>query len=79
MKQIQQHQRCAADQEFQQSLVQLQDILQANSTQNQVSKKVDTSSSINENIGKSTDTIDLDDLEDAVADIEQYLAKKQKN
>jgi hypothetical protein len=78
MKQIQQQQRCTAAQEFQQSLLQLQDILQVDSTQNQVIKKVDTSSSINDKLSKITDTIDLDDLEDAVADIEQYLAKKQK-
>lgn len=79
MKPIHQYQRYDAAQEFQQSLLQLEDILQVNSTINQVNNKLDTSSSMNDSLSKKTDAIDISALEDAVADIEQYLARKQKN
>jgi hypothetical protein len=80
MKPIQQSQRCAASQEFQQSLIQLEDILQVNSTDNQNITEVDPSKATNGQISKNTENIDLAALEDAVADIEQYLAQKdQKN
>lgn len=79
MKPIHQYQRCDAAQEFQQSLLQLEDILQVNSTINQVNNKLDTSSSMNDSLSNKTDAIDISALEDAVADIEQYLARKQKN
>ncbi|MBD2570921.1 hypothetical protein [Anabaena lutea] len=79
MKPIHQYQRYDAAQEFQQSLLQLEDILQVNSTINQVNNKLDTSSSMNDSFSNKTDAIDISALEDAVADIEQYLARKQKN
>ncbi|MBD2691660.1 hypothetical protein [Anabaena catenula] len=79
MKPIHQYQRYDAAQEFQQSLLQLEDILQVNSTINQVNNKLDTSSSMNDSLSNKTDAIDISALEDAVADIEQYLARKQKN
>ncbi|WP_016953555.1 hypothetical protein [Anabaena sp. PCC 7108] len=79
MKPIQQYQRCAAAQEFQQSLLQLEEILQVNSPENQAISRFQTSSSIDDRFSKKTDAINLSALEDAVADIEQYLAKKQKN
>ncbi|MEA5579322.1 hypothetical protein [Anabaena sp. UHCC 0451] len=78
MKPIHHHQRCAAAQEFQQSLMQLQDILQSNSTDQQAIAKVDTDNSANEKNSEITEKIDLAALEDAVADIEQYLAQKDK-
>jgi hypothetical protein len=79
MKPIQQYQRYDAAQEFQQSLLQLEDILQVNSPGNQVETKYDNSSSMNDSVSNKTDAIDISALEDAVADIEQYLAKKHKN
>ncbi|WP_071189234.1 hypothetical protein [Trichormus sp. NMC-1] len=79
MKPIQQYQRCDAAQEFQQSLLQLEDILQVNSPGNQVETKSNNSSSMNDSLSNKTDAIDISALEDAVADIEQYLAKKHKN
>lgn len=78
MKPIHHHQRCASAQEFQQSLIQLADILQSNSTDPQAIAKVDTENTVNEKISKTTENIDLAALEDAVADIEQYLAQKHK-
>ncbi|TAF06322.1 MAG: hypothetical protein EAZ77_12445 [Nostocales cyanobacterium] len=78
MKPINHHQRCAADQEFQQSLIQLEDILQSNSTENQAIIKVEPSNTANDKSGEITENIDLAALEDAVADIEQYLAQKDK-
>jgi nicotinate-nucleotide pyrophosphorylase len=73
MKPIQHHQRIFADQDFQQSLNQLEDIVQAN---NEVVTESNTSDSLHKLISKHTDIIDLDAWEDAVADIEQYLQQK---
>jgi hypothetical protein len=78
MKPIHHHQRCDAAQEFQQSLTQLEDILQTNSTYNQANAELDYSNSISEKISENTYHIDLAALEDAVADIEQYLEQKNK-
>lgn len=78
MKPIQQHQRCGASQDFQQSLIQLEDILQANSTDIQDITEVTTSKATNVQTSKNTVSIDLAALEDAVADIEQYLAQKNQ-
>ncbi|MBD2294467.1 hypothetical protein H6G06_13520 [Anabaena sphaerica FACHB-251] len=78
MKPINHHQRCAAAQEFQQSLTQLEDILQVNSTENQVISEIETSNASHKPNSKNTENIDLAALEDAVADIEQYLAQKDK-
>ncbi|MTJ07479.1 hypothetical protein [Anabaena sp. UHCC 0204] len=73
MKPIQHHQRTFADQDFQQSLNQLKDIVQAN---NEEVTESNTSDSLHQVISKHTDIIDLDAWEDAVADIEQYLQQK---
>ncbi len=73
MKPIQHDQRNFADQDFQQSLNQLEDIVQTN---NEVFTESNTSNSLHELISKHTDIIDLDAWEDAVADIEQYLERK---
>jgi hypothetical protein len=69
MKSIEHSQRNFADQEFQQSLNQLEDIVQDNSI-------LDTSNSISSENSENTDTIDLAAWEEAVADIEQYLEQK---
>ncbi|WP_413173317.1 hypothetical protein [Anabaena azotica] len=78
MKPIQQRQRCAASQDFLQSLIQLEDILQVNSTDNQDITEITTSKATNVQTSKNTVSIDLAALEDAVADIEQYLAQKNQ-
>jgi hypothetical protein len=78
MKPIHHHQRHEADQEFEQSLTQLEDILQADSTENQVIPEVDTENTPQDKNCENTENIDLAALENAVADIEQYLAQKDK-
>ncbi|WP_353929437.1 hypothetical protein WJM97_14080 [Okeanomitos corallinicola TIOX110] len=78
MKRIYHHQRCAAAQEFQQSLTQLEDILQVHSTDSQIITEVDNSKTSNQKDSENTEDIDLAALEDAFADIEQYFAEKQK-
>jgi hypothetical protein len=73
-----QQQRGAAAKEFLQSLNELEDILQETPTEEEETPKTD--------IPKTSDTepieikaeIDLEALEDAVADIEQYLENKRK-
>ncbi|MBK1989070.1 hypothetical protein A0J48_016235 [Sphaerospermopsis aphanizomenoides BCCUSP55] len=79
MEHIQQRQRCAASQEFQQSLNQLEDILQVNFSDHQSITELTNSNTTNEKISENTEAIDIAALEDAVADIEQYLAQKEKN
>jgi nicotinate-nucleotide pyrophosphorylase len=76
MKPIQHHQRNLADQDFQQSLNQLENIVQAN---NEVVIESNSSDSLHEVISKHPDIIDLDAWEDAVADIEQYLQQRTNN
>ncbi|MBW4477250.1 MAG: hypothetical protein KME54_10295 [Tolypothrix brevis GSE-NOS-MK-07-07A] len=66
-----QQQRGAAAKEFLQSLNELEDILQESPTEEEETPKTD--------IPKTSDAepIDLEALEDAVADIEQYLENKK--
>lgn len=78
MKSIYHHQRCAADQEFQQSLTQLEDILQVHSTDDQIITEVNNSKTSGEITSENTEDIDLAALEDAFNDIEQYFAEKHK-
>ncbi|MEH2273651.1 MAG: hypothetical protein V7K40_02190 [Nostoc sp.] len=80
MEPIQPQQRRAADQVFQQSLDQLEDILQESSTQEEEIPQLpqlDTSS-LSEVEAQDLINIDLAALEDAVADIEQYLEEITK-
>ncbi|MFN6571221.1 hypothetical protein A6770_27785 [Nostoc minutum NIES-26] len=77
MEQSQQPQRRAADEEFQESLDQLEDILQESSTENEQTPKLHTGSSEVE-VGEDLSGIDLEAFEDAVADIEQYLEDRTK-
>ncbi|QLE54437.1 hypothetical protein [Nostoc sp. TCL26-01] len=78
MEQNQQHPRQEAEQEFQASLEQLEDILQENLTEDkdQPNIPIDDSSGVKA-VDDETD-IDLAALEDAVADIEHYLEERTK-
>ncbi|MBW4642513.1 MAG: hypothetical protein KME23_05810 [Goleter apudmare HA4340-LM2] len=71
MEQNQDQQRQSAAQEFQASLHQLEDILQENSAEAEV---VTAPLQLEEDLTP----IDLEALEEAVADIEQYLEEKKK-
>ncbi|WP_298908772.1 hypothetical protein [uncultured Nostoc sp.] len=80
MEPIQPQQRRAADQVFQESLDQLEDILQESSTEEEEIPQLpqlDTSS-LSEVEAQDLINIDLAALEDAVADIEQYLEEITK-
>jgi hypothetical protein len=79
MEQNQHKQRRAADQEFQQSLDQLQEILQDDSTQTEETPQSHSDYEGDRQIAESSSIIDLDVWEDAVADIEQYLQQKGKS
>jgi hypothetical protein len=75
MKPSPHHQRHNADQEFQQSLAQLEDILQENSPESQVPAAENPSPAVDHSADE-TELSNLAALEDAVADIEQYLEHK---
>jgi predicted DNA-binding ArsR family transcriptional regulator len=78
MEHLQQDQRCASTQQFQQSLTQLEDILKVNYTSNEQVTELETGNSIRDQSNKNSSEIYLAALEDAVADIEQYLAQKNR-
>ncbi|MFN6461756.1 MAG: hypothetical protein RMZ41_007895 [Nostoc sp. DedVER02] len=81
MEPIQPQQRRAADQVFQQSLDQLEDILQEISTEEEEIPQLAQLHSTNFSeveVDQDSIAIDLAALEDAVADIEQYLEEKTK-
>ncbi|WP_335143679.1 hypothetical protein [Nostoc sp.] len=80
MEPIQPQQRRAADQVFQQSLDQLEDILQESSTEEEEIPQLPQlhTSSLSEVEAQDLINIDLAALEDAVADIEQYLEEITK-
>ncbi len=67
MEQHQPEQRSAADQVFQESLEQLEDILQESSIQEEEMPELHIE------LDEELTNIDLAALEDAVADIEKYL------
>ncbi|GAX44016.1 hypothetical protein NIES4075_50330 [Tolypothrix sp. NIES-4075] len=73
-----QQQRRAAAKEFLQSLNQLEDILQESLTEEEETPKTDTVKTSDAELIEIKAEIDLEALEDAVADIEQYLEKKIK-
>jgi hypothetical protein len=75
MEQNQHQQRRAADQEFQKSLDELEDILQESVTENEETQAESTTE-----VASADDWADIDlaAFEDAVADIEQYLEEKTK-
>lgn len=73
-----QQQRRAAAKEFLQSLEELEDILQESPTEDEETKKTDTAKTSDAELIEIKAEIDLEALEDAVADIEQYLKEKTK-
>ncbi|WP_315789987.1 hypothetical protein [Fischerella sp. JS2] len=79
MEQNQHQQRRVADQEFQKSLDQLQQILQDDSTQIEETPQSPSNHESDRQIAESSSIIDLDVWEDAVADIEQYLQQRGKS
>ncbi|MEH2166311.1 MAG: hypothetical protein V7K41_06490 [Nostoc sp.] len=80
MEQNQPEQRHAADRVFQESLEQLEDILQESSTEEEEIPQLHTSNFTEVEVELDRDLIDIDlaALEDAVADIEQYLEEITK-
>ncbi|WP_366932331.1 hypothetical protein [Nostoc sp. NMS8] len=78
MEQNQPEQRRAADQVFQQSLDQLEDILQENLTEEEEIPQLHTSNFTEAELDQDLIDIDLAALEDAVADIEKYLEEITK-
>ncbi|MFN6481401.1 MULTISPECIES: hypothetical protein [unclassified Nostoc] len=77
MEQNQPEQRLAADQVFQESLEQLEDILQESLTEEEI-PQLHTSNFTEIELDQDLTDIDLAALEDAVADIEQYLEEITK-
>ncbi|NEU77218.1 hypothetical protein PI95_033205 [Hassallia byssoidea VB512170] len=73
-----QQQRRAAAKEFLQSLDELEDILQESPTEEEETLKTDTAKTSDASLIEIKAEIDLEALEDAVADIEQYLENKIK-
>ncbi|MEA5602231.1 hypothetical protein [Nostoc sp. UHCC 0252] len=81
MEPIQPQQRRVADQVFQQSLDQLEDILQEISNEEEEISQLPQLHNTNLSeveVDEDLIAIDLAALEDAVADIEQYLEEKTK-
>ncbi|MCV3213162.1 hypothetical protein OGM63_06430 [Plectonema radiosum NIES-515] len=77
MEQNQQQRRTAAK-EFLQSLNELEGILQESPTEEEETKKTDTPETTNAELIEIEAEIDLEALEDAVTDIEEYLENKIK-
>jgi hypothetical protein len=73
-----QQQRGAAAKDFLKSLNQLEDILQESPTEEEEKPKTETAKTIDAELIEIKTEIDLEALEDAVADIEQYLENKIK-
>ncbi len=78
MEQSQPQQRRAADQVFEESLEQLEDILQESSTEEEEISQLHTGSVNEVELTQDLTNIDLAALEDAVADIEQFLEERKK-
>lgn len=78
MEPIQPQQRRVADQVFQESLEELEDILQESSTDEEEIPQLHTITATEVELDQELTNIDLAALEDAVADIEQYLEEKRK-
>lgn len=78
MEQNQHKQHHAADQKFQESPEDLEDILPKSSIEDEVKPKLNHSRRDEVELIEDLVDIDLAELEDAVADIEAYLEKKQQ-
>ncbi|WP_227789211.1 MULTISPECIES: hypothetical protein [unclassified Nodularia (in: cyanobacteria)] len=75
---MEQNQHHAADQKFQESLEDLEVILPKRSIEDEVKPKLNHSRRDEAELIEDLIDIDLAELEDAVADIEAYLDKKNK-
>jgi hypothetical protein len=73
-----QQKRGVAAKKFLQSLNQLEDILQESPIEEKETPKTDIAKTSDTELIEIKAEIDLEALEDAVADIEQYLEKKRK-
>ncbi len=78
MEQNQDQQRHAAAQKFQASLHHLEDILQEDPTEDEVVSELHSISESSSQLDEDLGAIDLEALEEAVADIEKYLEEKKK-
>ncbi|BAY25100.1 hypothetical protein NIES2100_49010 [Calothrix sp. NIES-2100] len=81
MEQHQQEERQTAAQEFQAALDELENILQEKRPEDQAKPGFDDGSVSDAQLAQEEDdlaSIDIAAFEDAVADIEQYLAQRQK-
>ncbi|MDM9381417.1 hypothetical protein QUB80_11965 [Chlorogloeopsis sp. ULAP01] len=78
MEPSQHEQRQAAAKDFQQSLGELQHILQEKSAEEEEIPKLPDDSINDDQFAENASVIDLAAWEDAVADIEQYLQEKEK-
>jgi hypothetical protein len=79
MEQHQQEQRQTAAQEFQAALDELEDILQENPPEDEVTPGLHNGSVSDAQLAQEDEdlaSIDIEAFEDAVADIEQYLAER---
>jgi hypothetical protein len=79
MKSIYHYQRSSAAQDFQQSLTQLENILHTDSSHQTKMRESNNCNNSRHQNRSNTEDFDLAALEDAVADIDQYLAQKQQN
>ncbi|MCM0593982.1 MAG: hypothetical protein HEQ35_03835 [Gloeotrichia echinulata IR180] len=77
MEPNQQQQRHTAAKDFQESLDQLQQMLEDNQTQQEQTPELNIGSATNVEVEEDFTAIDLAAFEDAVADIEQYLETKR--
>ena len=79
MEENQQEQRRTAAQEFEQSLEELQNMLQEDENTQEHNTESAGDNTKNKQVANNSSGIDLTVWEDAVADIEQYLENKNQN
>ncbi len=79
MEQNEQEQRISAAKEFQESLDQLQHILEENHTEEQQTPESEVDKTAKKQVGEDSPGFNVADWEDAVADIEQYFESKNKD
>ncbi|MGD1911602.1 MAG: hypothetical protein ACFB2X_12285 [Rivularia sp. (in: cyanobacteria)] len=78
MEQNEQEQRSSAAKEFQESLDQLQNLLEEDPTVEQLVQEVEIDKAPQKQVVEDSLKFDLADWEDAVADIEQYFESKNQ-
>ncbi len=79
MDQNEQKQRRTAAKEFLKSLNQLEDMLHEDTVENEETTELPSASITEIQEANDSSAIDLEAFEDAVADIEQYMARKNGN